>query len=251
MEYVQEIIKSILLEEANIGQVSDAIRQRKEVIITYDTDNEKGGGQRVIQPVAYGLSKAGNLVLRAFQPYGDTQTKVPHWKMFRLDKIKNWKTQWKKTFNEPPGQYNAEGEFNKSGDNSMSKVYLVANFERSKEFMNGERGQGLMRYNKQRQADALAKDPLYKFKRNIKNAQTDRDITNRVLNNPSSAAQEYVRGNDVYINDLNKVNNFPNTTQPQTSGYITKDSVENQNNTQTSTSAANYEESGPIYKKEE
>jgi hypothetical protein len=54
-----------------------------------------------------------------------------------------------------------------------------------------------------------------------------------------------------YINDLNKVNNFPNTTQPQTSGYITKDSVENQNNTQTSTSAANYEESGPIYKKEE
>jgi hypothetical protein len=117
--------------------------------------------------------------------------------------------------------------------------------------MNGERGQGLMRYNKQRQADALAKDPLYKFKRNIKNAQTDRNITNRVLNNPSSAAQEYVRGNDVYINDLNKVNNFPNTTQPQTSGYITKDSVENQNNTQTSTSAANYEESGPIYKKEE
>lgn len=251
MEYVQEIIKSILTEEANIGQVADAIRQRKEVIIFYDTDNEKGSGQRVIQPVAYGLSKAGNLVLRAFQPYGDTQTKVPHWKMFRLDKIKTWKTLWDKTFNEPPGQYNAEGEFNKNGDNSMSRVYLVANFDRSKDFLSGKRGQGLMRYNKKRQEDALSKDPLYKLKRNIKNAQTDKDVTNRVNNNPSSAAQEYIKGNDVYVNDLNKVNNFPNTSQPQTSGYITKDSAENQNNTQTSKKETDMEGSGPKYKKEE
>ena len=88
--------------------------------------------------MAYGISKAGNMVLRAFQPYGDTKTKTPHWKLFRLDKIENWDILWKRrSFDEPPGQFTVDGEYNPNGDKSMSTVYLSANFQNSRDFMSG------------------------------------------------------------------------------------------------------------------
>ena len=71
-------------ESVDPQKVMDAIKKRYEAKITYAGDeNGKGSGVRIIQPVAYGLSKAGNPVIRAFQPFGDTTTKVPHWKLFR------------------------------------------------------------------------------------------------------------------------------------------------------------------------
>lgn len=248
MEYIKNIIKEILTEEARITDVSNAIRQRKEVKINYEADDEpKGKGERIIQPVAYGLSKAGNLVLRAFQPYGDTKTKVPHWKMFRLDKILNWKTLWGKTFNEPPAQYPAEGEFNKSGDKTMSRVYLVANFERSKEYYDGKRAKGLFDYNKKRQEMAAEKDPLYKFKQNLNRVQKTNDVTQRVKNNPSKNAREYVT-NDDYIKDMEKVKNNAKDIQPQTSGPIYSGDSEGQNNVVNIDNTVNVENNGPIEK---
>ena len=249
MDFLKSIIKGILTESTYITNVSTAIRQRKEVEIFYDDeDNDpKGSGKRVIQPVAYGLSKAGNLVVRAFQPYGDTKTKVPHWKLFRLDKIKSWKTLWKRSFNEPPAQYGAEGAFNSKGDNSMSEVYLVANFERSREFNSGHRGQGLMNYNKQRQQTATEKDPLYKLKQNISKSTKDKDVTDRVDKYTSPDAKTYVKGNDRYIQDLNKVNN--NISTPQTYGSIDKGDTAYQDN-YNNKEEVNIENNGPIRKEE-
>lgn len=222
MEYLKLVIESIITEEVNITKITDAIRKRKPVRMTYEADDEpKGQGERLIHPVAYGISRAGNMVLRAFQPYGDTKTKIPHWKLFRIDKIKNWNILWKRqSFDEPPGQYNSSGKYNPNGDNSMSQVYLSANFQNSRDFMSGVKGQGLMRYNKKREEEKLLSDPFYKLKKNLQNADTDKEVTKRVANSTSNAAKDYVN-NDSYIDDLNRVNNIPNDI-PQTSGPFKK-----------------------------
>jgi hypothetical protein len=222
MGYLNILIESIITENVNIPKITDAIRKRKPVKITYEADEDpRGNGERIIHPVAYGISKAGNMVLRAFQPYGDTKTKVPHWKLFRVDKIKNFNILWKRqSFSEPPGQFGGEGEYNPNGDNSMSQVYLNANFQNAIDFSMGKKGQGLMRYNKQREQEKLAKDPLYKLKKNIQNAHKDKGVTTRVKSNPSMAARQYVT-NDDFIEDMNKVNNTPEE-QPQTIGAIEK-----------------------------
>ena len=82
MNYAEQILKDILTEEANLNSVTDAIKKKYEVELTYNADDDpKGSGKRIIQPVTLGHSKSGNLVLRAFQPYGDTKTKIPSWKL--------------------------------------------------------------------------------------------------------------------------------------------------------------------------
>lgn len=248
MDYLNGIINGLLIESANVINVTDAIRQRKEAEIYYEADDDpSGNGKRIIQPVAYGLSKAGNMVVRAFQPYGDTKTRVPHWKLFRLDKIQSWKTLWKRTFSEPPGQFTADGKFNEKGDNTMSKVYLVANFERSRQFSRGERGQGLNRYNKLRQQAALEKDPLYKLKQNIAKSQTDDAIKKRAEKYKSPEAMSYARGNDEYIKDMGRVNN-DSSLIPQTSGAIEKGNTKYQDEF-SSDDNVNVENNGPVMKK--
>ena len=77
---------------------------------------------------AYGVTKAGNPVIRAFQPYGDTRSKVPSWKFFRLDRISYWK-ETNQTFSEPASDiYKGLGDFNPDGDETMGIVYKIAKF---------------------------------------------------------------------------------------------------------------------------
>ena len=248
MRYLDLLIEGIITEEVNITKITDAIRKRKPVRMSYEADDEPTGrGERLIHPVAYGISKAGNMVLRAYQPYGDTKTKTPHWKLFRIDKIKDWKILWKRpSFEEPPGQFKSEGEYNPNGDKSMSNVYLSANFKNSRDFMSGNKGQGLMNYNKKREEEKLAIDPLYKLKKNIKNIDTDERVKQRVINNPSSAAKEYVTNNS-YIDDMNKVNNIPENT-PQTSGAIRKGDAKEQGSEQETITPINTTNNSPIFK---
>lgn len=124
MDYIRQLIKEALLMEgvATASDVNNAINNLTQVEIRYLTDGKQiATGRRIIYPVAYGLTKSGNPVVRAFEPYGDTSSKVPAWKFFRLDRIKNWRP-LKKTFK---GE-NLEG-FNESGDETMSVVYNIAN----------------------------------------------------------------------------------------------------------------------------
>ena len=122
MTLFEEIISEILVEDISIGKVNDAIDRTYEVKINYHSDNDNASGERIIQPVAYGLTKKGNPVIRAYQPYGDTQTKVPAWKFFLLSGIKTWKPLFKNTFRTP-----ADG-FNPNDDKTMSVVYKIAKF---------------------------------------------------------------------------------------------------------------------------
>ena len=58
--------KDLILEVASIDSIIDSIKKRKRVIIYYDGDEPGGKGLRIIEPVCYGYSKAGNQVLRAW-----------------------------------------------------------------------------------------------------------------------------------------------------------------------------------------
>lgn len=127
---LNDIVNKFLLNESvSINDVNDAINGHNRVIINYRADNAgEHSGPRIIEVYAYGLTKSGNLVIRAFQPYGDTTTKIPGWKLFRLDRIASWKLT-NQTFDEPPiSYYNSCGKFNQNGDNSMSIIYKVINF---------------------------------------------------------------------------------------------------------------------------
>lgn len=134
MDLFGEIVRSVLMEntQPTINNINDAINGLNPVEIRYTAvdKNNKAVGRRIIYPVAYGLTKAGNPVVRAFEPYGDTHTKVPAWKFFLVNGIKQWRCLKKKTFK---GE-KLEG-FNKDGDLSMSIVYNIANIDgKPKEF---------------------------------------------------------------------------------------------------------------------
>lgn len=124
MDYFKRLMEEAFLNEgiATVSNVNDAINNLLQVEIRYNSGGEGlAMGRRIIYPVAYGLTKSGNPVIRAFEPYGDTKTKVPAWKFFRLDRLKQWRP-LKKTFK---GQ-KLEG-FNENGDETMSVVYNIAN----------------------------------------------------------------------------------------------------------------------------
>lgn len=125
MNLLLEIYNNLLLTESpfNVNDITSVIKNRREVTINYEGDPKHGiaPGIRTVQIYTYGLTKAGNPVVRAYQPYGDTASSIPDWKLFRLDRI----TQWKPTlavFNRPAPK------FNPNGDGSMSSIFDMVNF---------------------------------------------------------------------------------------------------------------------------
>lgn len=116
---------ALLRESASVENVTRAMDNHAKVIINYHSNGkDEHSGARVIEPVAYGLSSAGNPVIRAFQPYGDTTTSTPNWKMFRLDRISYWEETRSKFDRVPDFDMN---ELNKDGDKSMSVVIKTWN----------------------------------------------------------------------------------------------------------------------------
>lgn len=114
---------SYLTESVAVSSVTDAIKGRYQITINYVGDPAHGiaPGIRTIQVYVYGLTKAGNPCIRAYQPYGDTASEVPNWKLFRLDRITAWKPTYA-LFNKPAPL------FNPNGDRSMSVVYDIVKF---------------------------------------------------------------------------------------------------------------------------
>ena len=124
-----EIMQHVLLTESvNADAVMDALDKRCFVDINYVDEESNAPGNRLIQPYAYGLTKANNPGLRAYQVSGDTLRGKPKWKYFRLDRIQSWKPR-KQTFNVPPPMqgFNAP-DYNPNGDGSMSVVYKQVQF---------------------------------------------------------------------------------------------------------------------------
>lgn len=127
---LKELLQEAILEEsASVEDVTSAIDNHNRIIINYHSNGkDEADGPRVIEVYAYGVTKAGNPVIRAFQPYGDTTSRVPSWKFFRLDRIVEWRPT-KQIFSRPASDYyNGIGEFNSNGDKTMAMVYKIASF---------------------------------------------------------------------------------------------------------------------------
>ena len=119
--------KSLLTEIASLGDIQDSINKKIVVTIYYDGDIPGGKGYRRIEPVCVGYSKAGNLVVRAWDMDGASHTAtigekpLPGWRLFRADKIFTYQPTTD-TFNQVRPNYNP------NGDKSMERVILNAKF---------------------------------------------------------------------------------------------------------------------------
>lgn len=119
--------KSLLTEVASLGDIQDSINKRIVVTIYYDGDIPGGKGYRRIEPVCVGYSKAGNLVVRAWDVDGASHTAtigekpLPGWRLFRADKIFTYQPTTD-TFSQVRPNYNP------NGDKSMERVILNAKF---------------------------------------------------------------------------------------------------------------------------
>lgn len=121
IELEDESEKTEIKKNVNVDNINKAIDNKIRIKIFYRGDKNIAAGQRTIEVYAYGLSSAGNPVMRAFQLAGDTQTEMPDWKLFRVDRISRW-VETNQRFDQP------RPKFNPNGDRSMSTVYKIAKF---------------------------------------------------------------------------------------------------------------------------
>lgn len=124
-----QILKEVLNESVTPNDVNDAINNKLQVIINYSDEKNRAPKKRLIEPYAYGITKAGNEVLRAYQYDGDTYRGKPKWKFFRLDRIQSWNPT-ETHFNAQPNErgWNAE-DYNTLGDESMTTVFNQVKFD--------------------------------------------------------------------------------------------------------------------------
>ena len=123
MSLLREILAESFLirEDASVDAINNAVNNMHPARIVYNGPSEGGNGEREIYPVAYGLSTAGNPVVRAFQPQGSTSSEVPSWKFFRIDRISSWENDNSRTFN--PEELNG---FNDKGDEQIETLYAIS-----------------------------------------------------------------------------------------------------------------------------
>lgn len=120
--------KKSLIVEVSRNEVIKAIDGKYRVNIYYAGDDNTAAGKRHIEVYAFGLSKDGNPVIRAYQVFGDTKTFVPRWKLFRLDRIMRWEPTEFRYYSPVSSRGTNIPSYNPSGDASMSTVYKLARF---------------------------------------------------------------------------------------------------------------------------
>jgi predicted DNA-binding transcriptional regulator YafY len=120
-------LSRLITEIAALDDVQKSIKQKNVITINYDGD-EYGKGYRDVEPVCLGVSKAGNMVLRAWERQGASHSNrvegnpIPGWRLFRLDKILTYLPQGDNFIEVRPN-------YNPNGDRSMTRVILNAVFD--------------------------------------------------------------------------------------------------------------------------
>lgn len=66
--------------------ISDAIQQMRVISFSY-SDDEGNLHYRIVEPYAHGLTRRGNEALRGYQIGGTSETTVPGWKLFVVERI--------------------------------------------------------------------------------------------------------------------------------------------------------------------
>ena len=117
------IAESLILEVASRSDILDGMHQKRIMELQYDDGEDPGGkGKRWIQMYCYGVSLAGNDVVRVYQVGGSTKTIQPGWKLFRVDRM-NGLRKLGGTFDE------AKPLFNPTGDKDMTNIYYITQFD--------------------------------------------------------------------------------------------------------------------------
>ena len=112
---------NVLSEAVAQNRVVAAITNHTVIRIYYSGDKTIRKGYRTIEPYTVGISKKGNIILRAYQRGGETDSIVPGWKLFRLKFITRW-NELNEFITEPAD------DFNPSGDRSMRSIIKHAKF---------------------------------------------------------------------------------------------------------------------------
>lgn len=117
----EDTYNKLLTERATSNsRVILAIKRNAIVKFYYKGDEKEKEGWRTGEIYAFGESTRGNRVIRVYQTSGTTSTRIPDWKLFLVDKIRSF--QHVGIFETP------RPKFNSNGDNSMQKVYNIAEF---------------------------------------------------------------------------------------------------------------------------
>ena len=149
-----KILKNVLTESVTPNEVNAAIDDKVQVIINYSDEENRAPNKRLIEPYAYGMTKGGNAVLRAYQYDGDTFRGKPKWKMFRLDRIQSWQPT-EQHFNASPKERGWQAEnYNDQGDNSMATVFNQVKFDYD-QTSNNPYQKGSQLYNMRKKTDNI------------------------------------------------------------------------------------------------
>ena len=134
-----KVIQHIIIEADNVLKTTsnkpivDAIKNRRKITFDYygprkpKKDSVKPGKRIKVEPVAMGLSKKGNLIIRAWvEPPSVTKTGFGkgNWRTFMLSRTKNIQIS-DETFDSKRPQYK-EGD-----DNSMSVTYVTSDWTKT------------------------------------------------------------------------------------------------------------------------
>ena len=263
MDYAKRIVRELLLEEVAQNLVSYAIRKRHEVSFKYDSGDgdSRGKLERItVQPVAYGITKAGNPCFRAYQLNGSSESaekhegQIPGWRLFLLDRVvsNTWKDSGK-VFKEPP-MYNSEG------DKTMDTVFVQADFKGSStRYSKG----GLEKFNKERHEKNVENNPYYDFNKQVDKKQIAPDYVLKNIQDTQKTQKEREKqwrnskdvvqnnkGNVQSISDMSRQKDFGDDEQTETTGPVTKNSAANNNLTgeKTKPSYQTAQRNGPVYK---
>lgn len=119
-----------LNEWVDRNTVANAIKNRDVVFIYYVGDQTINRGYRTIEPYVLGTSKAGNLVVRAWQQNGATDTgnapkrpndEIPGFRLFRLDGITSM-ARTLKTFSTDPNYMRTNRPNYNPQDKQMTQI---------------------------------------------------------------------------------------------------------------------------------
>lgn len=111
----------------------DAIINKRVVSFDYMGDKENAPGKRTgVEPVCYGVTK-NKKYIRAWQKGGFSKSlkdnpdkkdrELPGWRLFRVDRIKNWTPTGNETFTASPAD-----NFNKNGDGHIDRIIAIVDF---------------------------------------------------------------------------------------------------------------------------
>ena len=94
--------------------ICEAINQFKMIEFTYE-DNDGNVHRRVVEPYAYGQTSRGNEALRGYQIGGTSESTIPGWKLFVIERIGGLRRTDRSFNGNAPGYAH--------GDSALSPIY--------------------------------------------------------------------------------------------------------------------------------